>query len=125
MITIAVSEPECSPIQDTLLYVGPDTGFERANKALQIVPVLVTGINADKSWLQVELASGERGWGYRTNFRCHGFDPATLEVISDIPQLPSPTLTPAPNSTPLPTYTPTHHSDSEPRPRRRTRLHAT
>lgn len=107
-ITIAVTEPECTPIQDSLLYEGPDTGYARVNDAVQNVPVLVKGINEDKRWLQVELASGERGWAYRSNFRCHGFDPATLKVISDIPQLPTPTPTSAPTltSTPAPTYTP-------------------
>lgn len=109
-IAIAVAEPECTPIQDSLLYVGPDTGFERVDKALQNVPVLVNGISADKRWLQVERASGERGWAYSANFRCHGFDPATLKVISDIPQLPRPTPASAPTLTskPAPTDTPTH-----------------
>lgn len=101
-IAIAVADPECTPIQDTRLYVGPDTGYQRANTALQYVPVLVNGISADKTWLQVELAGGERGWGLRSDFRCNGFDPADLNVIADIPQLPAPTET----STPTPTYTP-------------------
>lgn len=115
-ITIAVIEPECSPIQDTLLYVGPDTGYKRANTARQNVPVLVNGISADKRWLQVERASGERGWGYRANFRCHGFDPANLKVIKDIPQLPTPTPASAPTltATPAPSYTPINTPTPDP-----------
>lgn len=110
-IAISVSEPECAPVRDTRLHKGPDTGFARANDAVQNVPVLVNGISADKTWLQVELASGDRGWGLRTNFRCQGFDPADLNVIADIPQLP--TLTPAPthNATATSTTTPASSID--------------
>ena len=97
VIAIAVSEPECAPVRDARLYRGPDTGYAHVNDAVQNVPVLVKGINEDKRWLQVELASGERGWGFLSAFRCRGFDPASLNVISDFPQMPSPT--PAPQYT--------------------------
>lgn len=106
-LPIMIQEPECTPIQDTLLYAGPDARFEGVNYALRNVPVRAAGVKASADWLQVELASGERGWGFHTNFRCQGFKPADLTVISDIPRLPRPTLSPPPTltSTPAPTQT--------------------
>lgn len=90
-LPITIRDPECTPIRDTLLYTGPDSRYERASYAVQNVAVLANGVNPAADWLQVELASGERGWGFYANFRCHGFDPAKLKVISDIPPPPSPT----------------------------------
>ncbi len=117
-ILIAVADPECSPIQDSPLYIGPGTAYARVNMALQNLPVLVNGISADQLWLQVELASGERGWGFRSHFRCHEFDPAILKVISEIPQLPTPTLTPTDTRTlaPAPATTPNATSASSANP---------
>ena len=92
-IPIAVRDPECTPIGDTQLYAGPDSRFERANYAVQNVPVLAKGVTTAADWLHVELANGDRGWGFHTNFRCHGFEPANLTVVSDMPPLP--TATPA------------------------------
>ncbi len=86
---ITVLDPECTPIRDTLLFTGPDSRFERANYAVQNVPVLARGVTAAADWLHVELANGELGWGFHTNFRCHGFDAAKLKVVSDFPQLPT------------------------------------
>ena len=106
-IAIAIEAPECTPIQDTLLYTGPASRFERANYAVQNVPVLANGINAAADWLQVELASGDLGWGFLANFRCHGFDPKNLNVISDIPQLPTLALSPTPTIAPTQTATAT------------------
>ena len=91
-IRVAVTAPECAPIEDTLLYTGPDSRFERARYALRGVPVLANGVNADGTWLQVELANGARGWSASANFRCHGFDPGSLDVIADIPRLPTPAM---------------------------------
>ena len=91
-IPIAVRDPECTPIRDTLLYTGPDSRFERASYAVENVPVLAKGVNAAADWLQVELATGEIGWGFHSNFRCHGFDPVKLNVVGDIPRLPTATL---------------------------------
>lgn len=91
-IPIVVRDPECTPIHDTLLYTGPDSRFGRANYAVRNVPVLANGVNAAADWLNVELANGDLGWGFHTNFRCHGFDPANLNVVSDIPPLPTATL---------------------------------
>ncbi|MCY4063369.1 MAG: FHA domain-containing protein [Chloroflexi bacterium] len=102
-IPITIRDPECTPIQDTLLYTGPDSRFERANYAVENVPVLARGVNAAANWLQVELATGEIGWGFHSNFRCHGFDPASLNVVSDIPL--QPTATPALTQTPIATAT--------------------
>lgn len=96
-IFVAVREPECTPIRDTQLYAGPDARFERVNYAVQNVPVLALGVTAAADWLHVELANGDQGWGFHTNFRCHGFNPEKLKVVSHIPQLP--TLTPAPSPT--------------------------
>jgi len=92
-IPIAVRDPECTPIRDTLLYTGPDSRFERANYAVESVPVLARGVTPAADWLYVELANADRGWGIQSNFRCHGFEPANLNVVTDIPQLP--TRTPA------------------------------
>ena len=91
-IPIAVRDPECTPIHDTLLYAGPDSRFERAGYAVENVPLLAKGVNAAADWLYLELANGERGWGFHSDFRCHGFEPANLKVVSDIPQLPTATL---------------------------------
>ena len=98
-IPIAVRDPECTPIRDTLLYSGPDSRFERANYAVENVPILARGVSAAADWLQVELATGEIGWGFHSNFRCHGFDPAKLNVVSDIPQLPTANPSPTPAAT--------------------------
>ena len=95
-IPITVRDPECTPIRDTLLYSGPDSRFERANYAVETVPVLAKGIAPTADWLYVELANGERGWGFHANFRCHGFEPANLNVVNDIPRLP--TATPSPTA---------------------------
>lgn len=102
-IPIAVRDPECTPIRDTLLYSGPDSRFERANYAVENVPILARGVNAAADWLQVELATGEIGWGFHSSFRCQGFEPANLNVASDIPLLPTATL--APTQTPTATAT--------------------
>lgn len=109
-IAIAVAEPECTPVRDARLYQGPDAGYAPVDDAVQNVPVLVKGINEDKRWIQIELASGERGWGFRSDFRCRGFDSAGLNVIADVPQLPSPRPISPPTltSTSGPTYTPTY-----------------
>ncbi|MDE2852999.1 MAG: hypothetical protein OXN88_02390 [Chloroflexota bacterium] len=92
-IAIAIRAPECTPIEDITLYAGPDPRFKRAKFAGRNVPVLVNGITADRDWLQVELASGDYGWGRLADFSCHGFNPAELQVVADIPTLPAPTPT--------------------------------
>ena len=106
-ISVTVRDPECTPIQDTLLYAGPDSRFPQVNVAVQNVPVLIHGVTDGKDWLQVELASGESGWGFYTGFNCQGFDPGALSVITELPQLPTATPTTSPTATPTPTVTPT------------------
>ena len=100
-LAITVLDPECMPIRDTLLFAGPDSRFERARYAVQNVPVLALGVTATADWLHVELANGESGWGYHSNFRCHGFNPAKLKVVSDLPLLATATLAPLPTQTSL------------------------
>ena len=90
-LPITIREPECTPIQDTRLYAGPDARFNRVGYAVQNLSVLAIGGNAAGDWLQVELASGVLGWGFHTSFRCHGFARADLNLINDIPPLPNPT----------------------------------
>ena len=104
-ITVSVKEPECVPLHDTLLYAGPDEGFQQIRLAVENVPVLVRGTVADGDWLQVELASGRTGWGIRSNFECRGFETSALAVIDDLPQLP--TATDSPTAAPIATSTPT------------------
>ena len=99
-ITITVKEPECVPLNDALLYDGPDRGFRQVGLAVENVPVLALGRVKDGSWLQVELASGRSGWAIRSNFECRGFDPGALAVIDDLPQLPTATNTPPPTASP-------------------------
>ncbi|MCY3833987.1 MAG: hypothetical protein OXG85_13305 [Chloroflexi bacterium] len=94
-IAIAARAPECRPIEDALLYTGPDPRYRRANYAQQNVPVLVNGVTVGADWLRVELASGDHGWGRLRDFDCAGFDPAGLKVVSDIPPLPTETAAPA------------------------------
>ena len=89
-LAIAVEAAECSPIDDVLLYTGPDPRFRRSSYARRSVPVLARGISADKEWLQVELANGAIGWGARETFLCRGFDSASLHIIVDAPSPPSP-----------------------------------
>ena len=101
-LPIAVRDPECSPRQDVLLYAGPDARHEPVKVAVEYVPVLVRGTNQDRDWLHIELASGHIGWGAYSNFLCQGFTPANLEVITDIPALPTPTPTATPSPTPSP-----------------------
>ena len=106
-ITIRVIDPECTPIRDTPVFAGPDSRFPQSHVAIENVPVLVRGINQNKTWLQVELANGESGWGFRGGFICAGFDPEALAIVWDAPTLP--TETPSPTSTPTeaPTIPPT------------------
>ncbi len=103
-LAIAIRAPECMPTEDILLYAGPDPRFTRAKFAVRNVPVLANGITADQVWLQVELASGDYGWGRLADFSCHGFNPAELQVIADIPPLPTATTAP----TAAPTLPPTN-----------------
>lgn len=109
-IPITVRDPECTPIRDIQLYTGPDSRFERVNYAVRNVPVLAKGITAAADWLYVELANGDRGWGIQSNFRCHGFEPANLKVVTDFPALPTATLALSPTRT----KTTTANATSEP-----------
>ena len=99
-ITITVKEPECLPLQDALLYAGPDRGFQQVRLAVENVPVLARGTVEDRDWLQVELASGRTGWGIRSDFECRGFDIGALAVISDVPQLPTASASTSPTASP-------------------------
>ncbi len=104
-IRITTIEPECTPTQDTPLYEGPHSRFPQTEVAVRDVPVLAGGITGNRDWLKVELASGETAWGSRASFACVGFDPDALNVIEDVPRLPTatPSMTPPPAS--LPTAT--------------------
>ena len=104
-IDIAIREPECTPLEDAALFFGPNSRFARVSIAVQNVPVLANGITAGGEWLQVEQASGARGWAPTAIFYCLGFDPRALTVISDLPTLPTPTVTPSPSPTATPTPT--------------------
>ena len=106
-IKIAIRDPECSPHSDVSLYAGPDTRYAPVSIAVANVPVLVRGTNDSRDWLQVELASGQIGWGNYSSFFCQGFAPVALALITDIPALPTATTTPAPTATPSPTPSPT------------------
>jgi hypothetical protein len=108
-IDITTLDPECTPLQDTLLFAGPDSQFSEVEVAVADVPVIVIGIDGSKDWLQVELASGDIGWGFNASFRCDGFDPTGLVVLNDVPVLPTatPTLPPTPTSIPTQTLIPT------------------
>lgn len=105
-IAIRVLDPECAPIRDTPVFAGPDSRFQQSHVAIENVPVLVRGINQDKNWLQVELANGESGWGFRGGFICESFDPDALVIVADIPRLPTETPTPTASSTETPTIPP-------------------
>lgn len=113
-LPITIRDPECTPIEDARLYAGPDARFNGAGYAVQNVTVLAKGRNGAGDWLQVELASGERGWGFHTNFRCHGFAPDSLKVISDIPQLATITEAPIPSLIPTSTFSPTQPTSAAP-----------
>ena len=106
-IKIAVKAPECLPLQDVLLYAGPDVGFQQIRLAVENVPVLARGAVDDGSWLLVEFASGRTGWGVRAQFECRGFDIGALAVITDPPQLPTATAPPTATAAPAATLTPT------------------
>jgi len=101
-IRITTIEPECTPMQDALLFAGPDSRFPQTEVAIRGVPVLAGGITSHRDWLKVELASGETAWGARASFACQGFDPNALNVIEDVPRLPTatPSITPSPTSLP-------------------------
>ena len=115
-ITIAVKEPECLPLYDTILYAGPDKRFPQSGLAVANVPVLVRGRVADGTWLHVELASGRAVWGIGSSFECSAFDVDALTVIEDAPQLPTATASPTPTATatqpPAPTATATLFPDA-------------
>ena len=64
---------------------------------MQHVPVLANGVNEDEDWLQVELACGERGWGFQSNFRCHALFTPTNTATA--------TLTPTKTASVAPTLT--------------------
>lgn len=115
-LKIAVRDPECTPLDDTLLYAGPDSRYAQVKIAMGNVPILVRGTNATRDWLQVELASGLTGWGNHRSFICHGFDPSALEIVTDIPPLPTATATSTPTATPGDTPSPTSTVDQTPSP---------
>lgn len=104
-IKIAVKAPECLPLQDALLYAGPDAGFQQIRLAVENVPVLARGAGEDGSWLLVELASGRTGWGVRSQFECRGFDIGALAVITDPSLLPTASAPPTPSAVPATTAT--------------------
>lgn len=108
-IDITTLDPECTPLQDTLLFSGPDSQFSEVDVAVMGVPVIVIGIDGSKDWLQVELASGDIGWGFNASFKCDSFDPTHLITVKDVPVLPTatPTLLPTPTSIPTETLIPT------------------
>ncbi len=106
-LQIAIRDPECSPRRDVLLYAGPDPRHNQVKVAVEYVPVLARGTNQNRDWLQVELASGHTGWGAYSSFLCQGFTPANLEIITDIPPLPTATPSSTPTETPSPTPSPT------------------
>ena len=88
-IQITLRDPECSPRVDALLYAGPDSRHPKTGIAVANVPVIALGANAERDWLQVELARGEVGWGARPSFFCPGFSPASLTIIDEVPALPA------------------------------------
>lgn len=106
-LQIAIRDPECSPRRDVLLYAGPDARHNQVKVAVEYVPVLARGTNQNRDWLQVELASGHTGWGAYSSFLCQGFAPSNLEIITDIPALPTATPTSTPTATSSPTPSPT------------------
>lgn len=57
---ITTLDPECTPIQDSLLFAGPDSQFSEVDIAVVDVPVIVIGIDGSKDWLQVELAKDRK-----------------------------------------------------------------
>ena len=114
-IRINTADPECAPLRDLPLFAGPDRRYNQTELALSDVPVLVLGSAASRDWLLVELASGETGWGPRSDFFCAGFDPNALTVIADLPQLP--TVAPTDTPEPTPTLTPAAVSTSTQEPR--------
>jgi len=128
VISITTTEAECTPTQDIILNEGPDSLFPQAGDAVADVPVLVLGTDPTRQWMQVELASGEVGWGFIANFSCEGFDPTQLAIVPDAPVLPSstptlpstptniPTQTPTSSRTPLPSETPTVMRATSPPP---------
>ncbi len=116
-IRVKTADPECAPLRDLPLFAGPDRLYNQTELALSNVPVLVLGSAASKDWMLVELASGETGWGPRSDFFCAGFDPTALTVITDLPQLPTaaPTETAEPTLPPTPTAVSTSLSTQRPR----------
>ncbi len=119
-VDITTLDPECTLIEDeAILRQGPDSLFPDAGKVIGNVPVLVIGTDASREWLQVELADGDIGWGFKGSFECEGFDLTQLMVVMDVPELPTitptlpatptniPTETLAPSSTTIPTSVPT------------------
>ena len=113
-LQIAVRDPECSPSSDTMLYAGPDPRYAPLSVAVAHVPVLIRGANATSDWLQIEMASGQVGWGEFSRFFCQGFAPEALELVSDIPPLPTTMPTATPTQTSAPTATPTPSPTTEP-----------
>ncbi len=114
-IRVNTADPECAPLRDLPLFAGPDRRYDQTELALSDIPVLVLGSAASKDWMLVELASGETGWGPRSEFFCAGFDPTALTVMADLPQLP--TVAPTETAEPTPTLPPTAVSTSTQEPR--------
>jgi len=108
-IDITTFDPECTPIQDTMLFEGPDSQFSEVEIAGGDIPVLVMGLDSNKDWLQVQLASGDIGWALSDSFNCDSFDLTQLATVMDVPVLPTPmpTLPSTPTSIPTQTLIPT------------------
>lgn len=111
-LALAVEDPRCrlrNPM--ATLYAGPGRNYADvdtvAGDGIFISPI---GRAADNLWLQANL-DGDLIWARVADFACEGFEPAQLDLVTDIPPSPTPTatVTPSPTATltPSPTLTPT------------------
>ncbi|MDQ7036815.1 MAG: SH3 domain-containing protein [Anaerolineae bacterium] len=107
-LLIPLIDPQCTAIEDIILYEGPNERFQQVGAIPQDTTVIVIAQDAEADWLRVLLQGDVRGWGEQDSFACADtFNVSDLRTEVNLPDLPTETVLPTRTDTPIPTLTPT------------------
>lgn len=109
-LTVDLIDPQCTALENVSLHQGPDSLFQQVATVPQGTRVVVLAQDADTDWLRFQLPDNIRGWGQRDLFDCaDNFDLSDLQTEVNVPELPTPVLSPTQAVTPVlaPTTAPT------------------